>query len=131
MTHSEIIATLIGPVSPTGDHGEDQTRLANLRTMSVVLLDLLGDIIEAAKSADRQEASVQAIGYYAKNTIGIVNENTGAWDENAKLQAIVDKLRHGLKEASHMIYGELYPDHPTVIIVREALEAAEGCERES
>ncbi len=90
MTHIEILRKLIGRVNPTGDHGEDQKRLANLRTMGGVLLDLLEDIVDAAKCVDSEAASVRAIGKYASDTIGIVNENTGAWDKIAQLEAIVD-----------------------------------------
>ena len=32
------------------------------------------------------------------------------------------RLRDALEEASHMIYGELYFDHPTVIKVKNALK---------
>ena len=33
-----------------------------------------------------------------------------------------EKMRDALEEASHMIYGELYFDHPTVIKVKRALK---------
>ena len=32
------------------------------------------------------------------------------------------QVKAALEEASHMIYGELYPDHPTVLRVKEALK---------
>lgn len=40
----------------------------------------------------------------------------------AELEREKAELHEALKDASHMIYGELYPDHPTVIKVKNALK---------
>ena len=42
--------------------------------------------------------------------------------ELIKMVSDIAILRAALEEASHMIYGELYYDHPTVIQVRDALQ---------
>lgn len=93
MTHTEIIKRLVGPISPAGDYGTDIDRLKNLKTLSGVVLDLVQEIVAVSNQAKgRPEASVQTICKYADDTIGIINENTGAFDEIERLRAILSGL---------------------------------------
>ena len=45
--------------------------------------------------------------------------------ENISLHTGIKRLKEALTEASHMIYGELYPDHPTYMKVEQALKEGE------
>lgn len=67
----EIVMKLAGPIQPTGEHETDQRRLENLESLTELIYRLLLDISDAAKSADRPEASMKAIGSYAR---GFLND---------------------------------------------------------
>jgi hypothetical protein len=66
MELNEIVMKLIGPVQPIGDSGEDERRLANMKALTGLVDELLGEIRYAARSADREEASMRAIGVHAQ-----------------------------------------------------------------
>ena len=64
----DIAMKLIGPVQPTGDNGKDLVRLENMKTLTVLIDKLLGQVIDAAETGvDSHEASVRAIGQHAQN----------------------------------------------------------------
>lgn len=63
----DIVKKLIGPIHPCGDHGIDQERLKNMKALTVLVDKLLFDIENAVHCADRQEASVRAIGVHARD----------------------------------------------------------------
>ena len=63
----DIVKKLVGPVHPCGDHRTDQDRLKNMRNLTELIDKLLFDVENAVHCADRQEASVKAIGVHAKN----------------------------------------------------------------
>ena len=66
MEMHEIVMKLIGPVRPTGDHGADQERLANMEALTGLVDRLLFEIDSATPAATRSEASMKAIGAHAK-----------------------------------------------------------------
>jgi len=111
MTHTEIIKKLIGPISPTGCHETDIQRLTNTKAMCGVLLDLLEEVLDAARAVDRPEASMASIGKYASDTIGIINENTGAWDECEGLRKRISELKARLVVAAMKcpVCGQISP----------------------
>lgn len=65
MEMHEIVMKLIGPVQPTGDHGADQKRLANMEALTELVDSLLFEIDAATPAANRPEASMKAIGVHA------------------------------------------------------------------
>lgn len=70
MTHYEIATKLIGPIQPTGDHGEDMDRrLNNLRATSALVEELLRDIKLASESRSNHQASMRAIGLLAQQIL--------------------------------------------------------------
>jgi len=62
----QIVLTLVGPIRATGDHGVDKRRLDNLKELTVLIDRLLFEVYEISLDADRQEASMKAIGIHAK-----------------------------------------------------------------
>lgn len=62
----EIVMRLIGPVNPVGDSCKDVVRLQNLNALTELVEALLDTIVDVAKSADRQEASMRSIGRHAR-----------------------------------------------------------------
>ena len=66
MTLFEIVMKLNGPVQAIGEHNSDTKRLENLKALQGLVVDLMEQIEEAAKDADRQEASMKAIGEHAR-----------------------------------------------------------------
>ena len=62
----EIVTRLVGPVDAIGEHNADQKRLANLKELTQLVEMLLLDIHYAARSANNHQASMKAIGEYAK-----------------------------------------------------------------
>jgi len=62
----DVVMKLNGPVDAVGDQGADQKRLANLKELTGLVERLLLTIHDASSTADRQEASMKAIGMYAK-----------------------------------------------------------------
>lgn len=67
----DIVMKLAGPVQPTGDHGEDTRRFANLKALTDMLERVLVDVRAAARCANRPEESMRRIGMYAN---GFINE---------------------------------------------------------
>ena len=65
MTVYEIVTKLIGPISPTGDHGKDTELLTNLGATIELVDALILDIAEVAESSHRHEASIKALGQCA------------------------------------------------------------------
>lgn len=74
-TYTEIAMTLIGPVRAIGDHGRDALRLDNLNEMIEVAYSLVTEIEYAAKTANRAEASMKAIGQRAQSAIDDLRES--------------------------------------------------------
>ena len=72
MELAEVVMKLVGPVKAVGEHYEDQQRLANLKVLTEVVDVLLNQIDDASRTAERAEASMQAIGLYAKNFLNDV-----------------------------------------------------------
>ncbi len=70
----DIVTTLAGPVQPTGDHGEDTRRLANLKVLTDMLERVLVDVRDAARCANRPEESMRRIGAYANDFINDIAE---------------------------------------------------------
>ncbi len=66
MNLHQIVTKLVGPVDAIGEHGADQQRLANLKVLAELVEMLLLDIHYAARSANNHQASMKAIGKYAK-----------------------------------------------------------------
>lgn len=66
MDLTEIVMKLNGPVRAIGEHNEDTKRLENLKELQSLVVSLMEKIEEAAQDADRQEASMKAIGNCAR-----------------------------------------------------------------
>lgn len=62
----EIVFKLVGPVRAVGETHTDLKRFENIKALTALTEKLLGAISEAALDADRQEASMQAIGLHAR-----------------------------------------------------------------
>lgn len=58
----DIVRKLIGPVTPTGQHGVDVERRKNLDELTTLVDKLLFDINSLVPFANRPEASMKAIG---------------------------------------------------------------------
>ncbi len=61
-----VVMGLTGPVEAVGDTREDERRLNNLKTLTTLIDRLLFQVREAARDADRQEASMKSIGKFAE-----------------------------------------------------------------
>jgi hypothetical protein len=70
----EIVMNLAGPITPTGDHGVDQRRLANLGNITGLVDTLVVDLVHVSDSANRQEASVKKIGEHARDFLSQLSE---------------------------------------------------------
>ena len=66
MELKDVVMKLIGPVQPYGDHYGDMQRLENMKELIELTDYLLGQIDQAAASAERPEASMKEIGQCAK-----------------------------------------------------------------
>ena len=65
----DVVRKLVGPVKGIGEHNADQERLENMKTMCLLIEDLLSDVENAYGDADSPQASVKAIGEQAKHFI--------------------------------------------------------------
>jgi hypothetical protein len=74
MTNYDVVKKLIGPISPTGDSGEDKRRLENLEALIALVNNLLYDINYVSRSSDSYEASVEKLGRKAHNFIQAIKE---------------------------------------------------------
>jgi hypothetical protein len=63
----DVVMRLVGPVRAVGDSRIDSERLVNLNHLTQVVEKLLQEISEAAMTANRQEASMKAIGVVARD----------------------------------------------------------------
>ena len=68
----EIVMKLAGPVQPVGETNADARRLENMRTLTELVDMLLGHISLASGYADRDEASMKAIGAHARDFLNDV-----------------------------------------------------------
>jgi len=75
MTLIEIVMKLVGPVQPYGDSYADMQRLSNLKKLTELTDYLLGEISKAAESANRQEASMKAIGKHAEQFLNDIRNS--------------------------------------------------------
>lgn len=62
----DVVTKLVGPILPVGETNEDQRRLDNIKVLTNVVDRLLLHLNDAALHADRPQASMKAIGKYAK-----------------------------------------------------------------
>lgn len=60
---------LVGPISPTGEHNEDQRRLANLKVLTDLIDGLICDLVSIEQSANSIESSVKMIGQHAHKSL--------------------------------------------------------------
>ena len=75
MELSEIVLKLSGPIRPVGEHNNDTKRLENIKELASCVTDLLSAISEASMDAGSQEASVRAIGLFAREFLREVKES--------------------------------------------------------
>lgn len=75
MELDEMVMKLVGPVAAVGETHEDNRRLENLETLVSLVDQLLCKIEDASKAADRQEASMKAIGVRARAFLRAVRES--------------------------------------------------------
>ena len=73
----EIVMKLVGPVQPVGETNIDARRLENMKELTQLVDQLLGQIENASRYADKAEASVKEIGQHARN---FINEVTTGGD---------------------------------------------------
>ena len=62
----EIVLSLTGPIHATGQHEVDQVHFDNMRTLTELVDRLLGSISYEVRFAEREQASMKAIGIHAK-----------------------------------------------------------------
>lgn len=65
MSLYEIVNKLVGEIQPIGETTEDSKRFENLKTMTVLVDDLLTDIDNVAQGKNRYEFSIKQAGEYA------------------------------------------------------------------
>lgn len=65
----DIVMKLIGPVMPIGDSREDKIRLVNMKKLIDLTDSLLCEISVVSRCASREEASMKAIGVYARDFV--------------------------------------------------------------
>ena len=70
----EIVMKLVGPVGATGDHGQDQRRIKNLRSLTGLVDKLVFEVDRASAYASRHEASMKAIGEHASDFLCQLSE---------------------------------------------------------
>jgi hypothetical protein len=62
----EVVHKLTGPIQATGTSEFDADRLANLKELTQLIDDLITDVALQIYNVDRPEASMRAIGKYAR-----------------------------------------------------------------
>lgn len=75
MELDEMVMKLVGPVVAVGETNEDAKRLENLECLVTLVDRLLYKIEDASKDANRQEASMKAIGVRARAFLRAVRES--------------------------------------------------------
>ena len=71
----DVVMKLVGPVDAVGETYGDKRRLENLKKLTVLVDKLLLEINEAAQDYEREEASVRAIGQYARSFLVDVHDS--------------------------------------------------------
>ena len=71
----DVVMKLVGPVEAVGETNADAERLANLKELAALIDRLLYKISDASTAAGRSEASMRAIGRYAKNFLQDIRES--------------------------------------------------------
>ena len=75
MELDEMVMKLVGPVNAVGESNQDAKRLENLESLVTLVDRLLYKIEDASKDANRQEASMKAIGVRASAFLKAVRES--------------------------------------------------------
>lgn len=65
----EVVMKLVGPIRAVGKSEVDAERLENLKVLTGLVEKLLTEIQGAATTANREEASMKAIGRHAQNFV--------------------------------------------------------------
>lgn len=66
MNNTDIVMKLIGPIDPVGDSSEDSVRLQNMKSIMILVEDLINEIHNVALKHPSTEASVSRAGNFAK-----------------------------------------------------------------
>jgi hypothetical protein len=74
MELEDIVLKLVGPVAPVGESNEDARRLGNLKELTELVDRLLYRISDVSVAANRQEASMKALGLHARDFLRSVRE---------------------------------------------------------
>ena len=82
----EIVMTLVGPIDPCGEHDADVRRMGNLEDLIELTDCLLSEIVYASRSANRQEASMKAIGSRAERFLNGLRESLDEDHQEAKAE---------------------------------------------
>lgn len=69
-----VVMGLTGPVEAVGETHEDERRFQNLRRLTETVDRLLYHIKDAARDADRTEASMRKVGVFAKHFLQSVRD---------------------------------------------------------
>ncbi len=122
MELKDVVRKLVGPVRGVGETHEDAKRLENMKTMCLLIEDLLSDVETTYSDADSHQASVGSIGKVAKHFIdGLSKVNTGSnfsiWLD-AEIQRLKEELPRGFAtcESEAPLEGKLN----TLLEVRDA-----------
>lgn len=70
-----VVMKLVGSVHPVGETHEDEKRLKNMKELTELVEHLLFEIGSAAHLANKQEASVKAVGIHARNFMNEVRQS--------------------------------------------------------
>ena len=71
----DLVRKLIGPIVPVGDENIDPKRLVNLRQLTLLVEELIGDIEVVAENVTREEWSMNQVGLHALHFLEEVGEN--------------------------------------------------------
>jgi hypothetical protein len=63
---TDIVVRLVGPIRPIGETNADAERIANLKTLTELIDQLVSIVITVRPFVDRPEASMKAIGEHAR-----------------------------------------------------------------
>lgn len=79
LTHKQVVEMMIGPISPTGDHGEDQRRYGNLNNMLNLIEDLVIKTCHIVENKDEHAWSIRNIGQLAEKRLRAIQSEIGEY----------------------------------------------------
>lgn len=69
---STVVYRLVGDITPLGETNTDNARFESLKELAELVQDLVWDLREVSRYADRPEYSMKRAGEYAKNALELI-----------------------------------------------------------